>query len=121
MFEILIQIDLLECHIEKLHRAMILTKPINGSSHQIFLSQQNALDKHAKRAGGIPDVHRCAKIIVHIVENQFCTEEVPIRVSSDNSSERIRYVDPISRIFYRKFSSVNPRFELLKNNTQHKP
>ena len=100
---------------------MILTKPTNGSSHQIFLSQQNALDKHAKRAGGIPDVHRCAKIIVHIVENQFCTEEVPIRVSSDTSSERIRYMDPIFRIFYRKFSSVTPRFEVLKNNTQHKP
>ena len=84
MFENLKQIELLNCHIETLHRAMILTTPINGNSHQIFLNQQNALGTHAERAGGILCIHRCAKIIVQVVENQFCTEEVPIRVSSDN-------------------------------------
>ena len=94
MFENLKQIELLNCHIEKLHRAMILTTSINGISHQIFLSQQNALGAHAERAGGIVYVHRCAKVIVHVVENQFCTEEVPIRVSSDNTSEVIRYMYP---------------------------
>ena len=31
MFENLKQIGLLNCHIETLHRAMILTKPINGN------------------------------------------------------------------------------------------
>ena len=55
MFENLKQIELLNCHIEKLHRAMILTTSINGNSHQIFLSQQNALGTHAERAGGILD------------------------------------------------------------------
>ena len=50
---------------------MILTTSINGNSHPIFLSQQNALGTHAERAGGILYVHRCAKVIVHVVENQF--------------------------------------------------
>ena len=100
MFENLKQIELLNFHIETLHRAMILTTPINGNSHQISLNQQNALGTHAERAGGRLYVHRCAKFIVHAVENQFCTEEVPIRVSSDNSSEGIRYMDPASRVFY---------------------
>ena len=91
---------------------MILTTPINGNSHQFFLNQHKALGKHAERAGGILYVHRCAKIIVHVVENQFCTEEVPIRVSSDNSSEGIRYMDPISRVFYRIFTLIkcNPMY-----------
>ena len=53
MFENLKQIELLNCHIEKLHRAMILTTSINGNSHPIFLSQQNALGTHTERAGGI--------------------------------------------------------------------
>ena len=107
MFENLKQIELLNCHIEKLHRAMILTTSINGNSHQIFLSQQNALGKRAERAGGILYVHRCAKVIVHVVENQFCTEEVPVRVFSDNTSEVIIYMDPISRVLYRNFTLIN--------------
>ena len=47
------------------------------------------------------------KVIVHVVENQFYTEELPIRVSSDNSSEEIRCMDPISRVFYRNFTLIN--------------
>ena len=86
---------------------MILTISINGNSHQIFLSLQNALGTHAERAGGILCVRRCAKVIVHVVENQFCTEEVTIRVSSDNTSEVIRYKDPIFRVFYRNFTLIN--------------
>ena len=50
MFENLKQIELLICHIEKLHRATILTTTINGNSHQIFLNQQNALGTHEERA-----------------------------------------------------------------------
>ena len=107
MFENLKQIELLNCHIETLHRALILTTPINGNSHQIFPIQQNTLGTHAERAGGILYVYRCAKLMIHVVENLFCTEEVPIRVSSDNSSEGIRYMDPISRVFYRNFTLIN--------------
>ena len=47
MFENLKQIELLNCHIEPLHRAMTLTTPINGNSHQIFLKQQNAQGTNA--------------------------------------------------------------------------
>ena len=61
MFENLKQIELLNCHIAKLHRAMILTTSINGNSHQIFLSHQNALGTHAERAGGILYVHGALK------------------------------------------------------------
>ena len=107
MFENLKQIELLSCRIERLHRAMIITKPINGNSHQVFLNQQNALGLHAERVVGILYVNRCAKVIVHIVENHFCTEEVPIRVSSDNSSERNRYTKPISSVFCRNFTLIN--------------
>ena len=64
MFENLKQIELLNFHIETLHRAIILTTPINGNSHQIFLNQQNALDTRAERAGGILYVHRCAKVML---------------------------------------------------------
>ena len=49
MFENLKQIELLNCHIEKLHRVMILTTSINGNSHQIFLSQQNTLWVHTQK------------------------------------------------------------------------
>ena len=45
--------ELLNCRIEKLHRAMTLTPPINGNSHQIFLNQRNALGTNSERAGGI--------------------------------------------------------------------
>ena len=86
---------------------MILTTPINGNSNQIFLNRQNALGTHAERAGGIFYVHSCAKVIVHVVENQFCNEEVPNRVFTDNSSEGIRYMDPISRVLYRNFTLSN--------------
>ena len=110
MFEILKQIELLKCHIEILHRAMILTTPINGNSRQISLNHQNALGTHAERAGGLLYVHECAKVIVNVVENQFFTVEVPIRVSSDNSSEGIRYMDPISRVFSRNFTLINCNF-----------
>ena len=56
----------------------------------MFLTQQNARGTHAERAAGMLYVHRCANVIVHVVENQFCTKELPIRVSSDNSSEGSR-------------------------------
>ena len=71
---------------------MILTTPINGNSHKFFLNQQNALGTQAERSGGILYIHRCSKNIVHVVENQVCTNEVLISVSAD-SSEGIRYMD----------------------------
>ena len=88
---------------------MISTTPINGKSHQIFLDQQNALGTPAEKAEGILILYvgSCAKVIVHVVKNQFFTEEVPIRVSSDNISEGIRYLDPISRVFNRHFTLIN--------------
>ena len=53
-------------------RAMILTTPINGNSLQHFLNQQNALALHAERAGGVIYDHKCAKVVVRVI-NSFCT------------------------------------------------
>ena len=42
--------------------------------------------------------------------NLFCTgqfEVLPIRVSAENNSEGIRYMDSISRLFYRNFTLIN--------------
>ena len=71
------------------------------------LNQQNALELHAERAGGVLYVHKCAKVVVRVIENFFRTEEVQVRVSSDNSSEGIRYMDPISKVVYRNFAIAN--------------
>ena len=56
-----------------MQRAMILTTPINGNSLQLFLNQQNALALHAERAGGVIYDHKCAKVVVRVI-NSFCTE-----------------------------------------------
>ena len=71
---------------------MILTSLENGSSQQVFLIQKNAL--HVERAGAVLYVHKCAKVFVPVIDSLFCTEELLI-MSSDNSSEGIRYMDPI--------------------------
>ena len=86
---------------------MILTTTINGNSHQVFLNQQNALVLHAERARGSLYVHKCAKVVVRVIENSFCTQELPVRFSSDNSSEWLRYMDLISKVFYRNFTKMN--------------
>ena len=51
IFENLKHIELLNCHIEKLHRAMILTTSVNGNSHQIFLSQQKRSGYTRRKSG----------------------------------------------------------------------
>ena len=78
MFENLKQIELLNCYIETLHRAMNLKTPINGNSHQIFLNQQNARGTHAERAGGILYVHRSAKVIVHVFKTSFVPRKIQL-------------------------------------------
>ena len=50
---------------------------------------------NAERAEG---VHKSAKLVVSVTEILFCTEEVPVAVSSENSSEGIRYMDPITKV-----------------------
>ena len=47
------------------------------------------------------------KIAVPVIKNYFCAKEVPVRVSSDNSSEGTRYMDPISKVFFRNFTITN--------------
>ena len=107
MFKNLKDIELLNCHVEKHQIAMILTIPINGNAHQVFLNQQNALGLHAKKEGEKLYIHKCAKIVVRVIENYFGFKEILVRVSSENSSEGIRYMDHISKVFYRYFAITN--------------
>ena len=110
MFKNLKKIKLLYSDIEKLEAAVILTTPINANLHQVFLNQQNDLGLHARRRGGVLFVHKCNKVVVCVIENSFRTKEVPVRLSSDNNSERIRYMDPITKILYRYFKLANCNF-----------
>ena len=107
MFEVLNEIELLNCHIEKRQRATILTTSKNGNAYKVFINQQNALGLHTQRAGGVLYVHKCTKVVVRVIHNSFCTGEVQVGVSSDNSSEGIGYMDPISKVFYRNFTITN--------------
>ena len=59
---------------------MILTTPINGNANQVFLNQQNALGFHADKTRGVLYVSMCAKVVVRVMENSFCTKEIPVRV-----------------------------------------
>ena len=43
MFKNLKKIELLECHLEKLQRAMIGTTPINGNAHQVYFEINKTL------------------------------------------------------------------------------
>ena len=70
---------------------MILTTPIIGNAHQVFLNQPSALGLHGKRAGGVFFVKNLAIVVVRAIENSFCNKEVQVRVPFDNSLERIRY------------------------------
>ena len=81
--------ELLNCHKEKLHGATILNTTINGNAHQDFFNQQNVLRLHPERAGGVLHVHKCARFVVHVIKNSFCTKGVPVSVCFDNSSEGI--------------------------------
>ena len=97
------EIELLNCHAEKPQRAMILTTPINGIAHQIFFNQQNVPGLLAEKAGGVVYGHNHAKFVVRGIEVSVCTEEIPDRVSSDNNSEGLRCMDPISKVFCENF------------------
>ena len=71
---------------------------------------------HVERAGGVVYLHRCSKMEVSVIENTFCTEEVPVRLGRDGSSV-IRYMHPITTVFYTNYTMTecNPLYpNLLK-------
>ena len=100
----------MNCHIENIQRAMILNKTNNGNAHQVFTSK-NTLGLHAKRTRVVLYVHKCVKVVVRVRENSFCTEQMTVRVSSDNSSEGIRYMDTNSKVLWKFIiASSNPLY-----------
>ena len=71
---------------------------------------------HVERAGAVVHLHRCAKMEVMVIENTFCTEEVPVRLGGGGNSV-IRYMHPITRVFYTNYTvtECNPIYpNLLK-------
>ena len=62
-----------------------------------------AVGMHVEKAGGVVYLRRCAKMEVSVIENTFCTEEVPEGLARDGKSV-IRYMHPITRIFYTNYT-----------------
>ena len=82
---------------------MILTTPINGTCTK-FPFINKTLWEYTR---GVLYVHKCSKVIVRVIENRFCKERVPVRLSSENISEGLRYMDPISKLFYGFIKTTN--------------
>ena len=81
---------------------------------------------HSELAEGSLYMHQCAEIKVKFAEISFCKEEVPAEVRNLSSESHIRFMDPISRIIYRKYdltlcNKVYPNaFELGNGSGYHK-
>ena len=57
-------------------------------------------------AGAEIYVHHCAKIIVELTALNYCTEEVPIIVRRNDNKSYVRYMNPISKVFYKNFTLI---------------
>ena len=84
----------------------------NGNSHSLFIGKEGLIGLHAESAGAINQVHRCSKTIVELTALNYCTEEVPISVRQNDNHSYVRYMNPISKVFYRNFTLIkcNPLF-----------
>ena len=84
----------------------------NGDSHSLFIVKEGVIGLPAESAGAIIHVHHCAKTTVEITALNYCTEEVPIIVRQNNNQSYLRYLNPISKVFYRNFTLIkcNPLF-----------
>ena len=74
-------------------------------THTKSSHQRNARGLHAKRARGVLYVHKCVKVVVRVRKISFFTEQMTVGVSSDNSSEGIRYMDPNSKVLWKFYNN----------------
>ena len=74
-------------------------------THTKISHQRNARRLHVKRARGLLYVHKCVKVVVRVREISFFTKQMTVGVSSDNSSEGIRYMDLNSKVLWKFYNS----------------
>ena len=99
----------------KIFRQNILALMENGDSHSLFIGKEGVIGLHAESVGAIIYVHHCAKTIVELTALDYCTAEVPIIVRQNDNQSYVRYMNPISKVFYRYFTPIkcNPLFPNL--------
>ena len=102
----------LRCKMNKNFKQNVLALMGNDYSHSIFIGKEGVIGLHAESAGAIIYVHHCAKIIVELFALNYCTDEVPIIVTQNDSQSFVCYMNAISKDFYKKFTLIkcNPLF-----------
>ena len=88
----------------KIYRQNVLAVMGDGDSRSLFIGKEGVKGLHAESAGPIIDVHHGAKIIVELTALNYCTEEVRIIVRQNDNQSNVRYMNPISKVFYRNFT-----------------
>ena len=92
----------LRCRVNKNYRQKVLALMGDGDSHSLFIGKEVVIGLHTESAGAIIYVHHCAKIIVEKTALNYCTEEMPIIVRQNHIQSYVRYLNPISKVLYRK-------------------
>ena len=72
-----VEIDVQKCKMDHLREQLKLSLLSNVESMVLGVG---GVGVHVERAGGVVYLHRCAKMEVMVIENTFCTEEVPVRL-----------------------------------------
>ena len=90
----------------KIYRQNVLALMGIGDSHSLFIGKEGVIGLHEESAGAIIFVHHCAKVIVELTALNCCTEEVPIIVTQNDNQSFVRYMNPISNVFYRNFTLI---------------
>ena len=69
---------------------------------------------HLERAGAVVYLHKCAKMIARATTVNFCTEELPVIIGTNNETQ-IRYMDPITKLMFRNYTltSCSPLYPNL--------
>ena len=116
--DIWVEIDVQKCKVD--HPREQLKLSLISNMESVVLGVE-AVVVHVKRACGLVYLHRCAKMEVIVIENTFCTEEVPVRLGRDGISA-LKYTHPITRVFYTSFTmteynSIYPNVLKLANGT----
>ena len=80
--DIWVEIDVQKCKMDHLREQLNLSLISNV---EIMVLGVGGVGVHVERAGGVVYLHRCAKMEVMVIENTFCTEEVPVRLGGDGN------------------------------------
>ena len=100
------------CRMNRIYRQKVLALTGNRDSHSLFIVKEGIIGLHGESAGAIIYVHHCAKITLKLTALNYWTQEVPIIVRQNDHQSYVRYMNPISKVFYANFRLVkcNPLF-----------